>query len=77
MIIKNGVGKVVPFIVADILREASFDNGYTSLVICETDKKDISLSQHASGDWDISVNGDPYEEYDTEDGEKAVKDFMN
>lgn len=69
--LKNGIGKIVPFSKKAILREASFDNGDTSLVIFD-DK--VSISQHECGEWDISVYDDPHSVYD--DGLEAVEEFM-
>lgn len=72
----NGTGKTVNFTLSDIRREASRDDGFTSYVVAENERVVISLSQHESGDWDIGLNEEPYSTHDEEDGDEAVKEFM-
>jgi hypothetical protein len=72
----NGMDKVIKFNKETIKSEASQD-GMTSFVkaICENGKE-VVISQHSSGDWDISVNGDHYNSYDEEESDDAVDEFI-
>jgi hypothetical protein len=75
MILTQGTGQHVPFTHEAIKSEAGFDTGMTSIVQAKFDNDDeITISQHESGDWDISVNGEPHESHD--DADDAVKSFI-
>ena len=72
----NGIDKPVTFSAAAIKKEASFDDGLTSIVFYKTNDKEISISQHECGDWDISVDGEPHQEFDEQYGDNAVRNFL-
>lgn len=72
----DGVGEQVGFNAVAIKNEASLE-GWTSLVIYEYDRKRVSISQYeADEQWDVSLNDETLYQYDAEDGDKAVEQFM-
>ena len=72
----NGINKIIAFRQKDIKREASYSDGLTSIVIYNGPRTEISISQHGSGDWDLTVDGEPQDEYNEEDADDAVKEFI-
>lgn len=70
----DGVDRPVEFTVDGIWHAAGCDTGPTSLVTCETENGELSISQHECGDWDISVDGEPYDSLD--DGLTACRLFI-
>lgn len=77
--IVNGVDHSVPFKKANILREASFDDGATSIVFAKNMSKHlvISISNHECGDWDISINDEPYNSWNSDEASECVDEFMD
>ena len=76
MKVKNGSGQTVPWNANAIKREAA-QTGNTSIVTAECDNGDeVTIAQHTSGCWDISVNENPEDEYTEEQADQAVARFM-
>jgi hypothetical protein len=76
MLLVNGMSQAIAWNRQVIMQEAS-QTGTSSLVSAECDDgTKIELSQHGSGVWDISVDGEPYDDYEEEDGEEAARHFM-
>jgi len=76
MRLTNGCNRVVQWNAAKIKAEASQD-GDTSIVTAVCDNGDeVSISQHGSGDWDISVNDEEVDSFNSNEGDAAVACFM-
>jgi hypothetical protein len=72
----NGMNRNVPWNLETIKKEAS-QEGNTSIVTATCDDgTTVDVSQHDSGTWDISVEGEPAEEYYQHEGTEAVQHFM-
>lgn len=72
----NGANRAIPFNAARIKQEAA-QTGNTSIVTAECDNgTEVTISQHNSGCWDISVNENPEDEYTEEQADQAVARFM-